>query len=362
MHALLTRIVALINALKGVHPLLPWFLVFLFLLPLPFVVSNNYQVYLINYICIMIILATGLNIVKGFCGQVTVGHVALYAVGAYTSAVLSTKFGMPFLVCLPVAVIVTVIAGAIVGVPSLRLEGAYLALATLAFAQAVEVYIRVTSYLGSASGIGGIAPPVFFGHVLRSYDQYYFLVMPIMLIAVYASFAVLKSATGRAFMAVREDPLSAAATGVDVKRYKIIAFMLSAVYAGVAGSLYAHMLPGYVHPNNFTVIEMVTVLLMVVLGGIGNIWGGVIGAIIVTIVADLTRDYYFYQLLIFGLVIVGTVLFMPKGIGGIIDRYFTSRRFVVAREATAERKRQEVGAVAGNNQSTSLSGNEDDQT
>ncbi len=105
------------------------------------------------------------------------------------------------------------------------------------------------------------------------------------------------------------------------------------------------MLPGYVHPNNFTVIEMVTVLLMVVLGGIGNVWGGVIGAIIVTIVADLTRDYYFYQLLLFGLVIVGTVLFMPKGIGGIIDRYFVNRRFVAAREATALQKRDEVGSA-----------------
>ena len=123
---------------------------------------------------------------------------------------------------------------------------------------------------------------------------------------------------------------------------------MSAVYAGVAGSLFAHMLPGYVHPNNFTIIEMVTVLLMVVLGGIGNVWGGIIGAIVVTIVADLTRDYYFYQLLLFGLVIVGTVLFMPKGIGGIIDRYFISRRFVAAREATAARKRAEVdGASEG---------------
>lgn len=344
MNTMLDKVVAFFGRLKAIHPLLPWVLAFVVLLPLPLIARNNYQIYLVNFICIMIILATGLNVVKGFCGQVTVGHVALYAVGAYTSAVLSTKFGVSFWFCLPAAVMVTVFAGAIVGIPSLRLEGAYLALATLAFAQAVEVYIRVTSYLGAASGIGGIKSPEVFGFVLRSYQSYYYLVMPIMLLAVYASFALLRSATGRAFMAVREDPLSAAATGVHVNRYKIIAFMVSAVYAGVAGSLYAHMLPGYVHPNNFTVIEMVTVLLMVVLGGIGNVWGGIIGAIIVTIVADLTRDYYFYQLLLFGLVIVGTVLFMPKGIGGIIDRYFVSRRFVTAREATAERQRAQVAA------------------
>ena len=341
------RLYNTITDLKSIHPLLPWGIVFLLLLPLPQLAANNYQVYLINYACIMIILATGLNIVKGFCGQVTVGHVALYAIGAYTSAVLSTKFGVPFWLCLPAAIAATVVAGVIVGFPSFRLEGAYLALATLGFAQAVEVYIRVTNYLGTASGIGGIAPPNFFGIVLRSYEQYFYLVMPFMLFAVYASFAILRSATGRAFMAVREDPLSAAATGVNVKRTKLIAFILSAVYAGLAGSLYAHMLPGYVHPNNFTIIEMVTVLLMVVLGGIGNIWGGVIGAIIITIVADLTRDYYFYQLLLFGMVIVGTVLFMPKGIGGIIDRWFVSRRFVAAREATALDKRTRLSAVSG---------------
>ena len=334
-----------IRALHGIHPLLPWLVAFVLLLPLPQLAMNNYQVYLMNLICIMIILATGLNIVKGFCGQVTVGHVALYAVGAYTSAVLSVHFSMPFWVCLPIAVIATVLAGVIVGFPSFRLEGAYLALATLGFAQAIEVFIRVTNYLGSASGMGGIKAPSFFGYALRTYEQYFYLSMPFMLLAVYVSFAILRSATGRAFMAVREDPLSAAATGVNVKRYKLVAFMLSAAYAGLAGSLFAHMLPGYIHPNNFTVIEMVIVLLMVVLGGIGNIWGGIIGAILVTIIADITREYYFYQLLLFGLVIVGTVLFMPKGIGGIIDRYFVAQRFVAARSATFEKKRQAADSI-----------------
>jgi len=330
------------------HAALPWLAAFVLLLPLPYLALNDYQIYLANLICIMIILATGLNIVKGFCGQVTVGHVALYAVGAYTCGVLSVHFSVPFWFTLPAAIVVASLTGVIVGIPSFRLEGAYLALATLGFAQAIEVYIRVTNYLGSASGMGGISSPSVFGFVLDDYHRYYYLVMPFMLLAVYASFAILRSATGRAFMAVREDPLSAAASGVDVKRYKLLAFVLSAAYAGLAGALFAHMVPGYIHPNNFTVIEMVTVLLMVVLGGIGNVWGGIIGAVIVTIVADLTREYYFYQLLLFGLVIVFTVLFMPKGIGGIIDRYFVGRRFVKAREATAANKRSQVANAAGN--------------
>jgi branched-chain amino acid transport system permease protein len=156
--------------------------------------------------------------------------------------------------------------------------------------------------------------------------------MPIALLAIYISFAILKSSTGRAFTAIREDTIAAAAAGVNVKRYKLIAFVLGAAYAGCAGSLFAHMSPGYIHPNNFTVIEMVTLLLMVVLGGLGNIWGGIIGATVVTIVFDLTREWYYYQYLMFGSVIVGTVMFMPKGIGGIIDRYLVSKRFVSARE------------------------------
>lgn len=327
------------------NPIYGWLSAFVLLLFLPQITWNNYQIYLLNLICINIILATGLNIVKGFCGQVTVGHVALYAVGAYTSAVLSTHFSMPFWVCLPAAIAVTVVAGIIVGFPSFRLEGAYLALATLGFAQAIEIFIRVTNYLGSASGMGGIQPPSVFGLVLRSYESYFYLVMPIMLFSVYASFAILKSATGRAFMAVREDTVSAAAAGVNVKRFKLVAFILSAIYAGLAGSLFAHMLPGYVHPNNFTVIEMVTVLLMVVIGGIGNVWGGVIGAICVTIIADITREFYFYQLLAFGLVIVGTVLFMPKGIGGLIERYFATRRFIIARNISEKRNGKEMDSL-----------------
>ncbi len=331
-----------IARLAAIHPVLPWIVAFFILLPLPYLTTNNYQIYLINHIGVMIILATGLNIVKGYCGQVTVGHVAVYAIGAYTAAVLSVYFAMPFWITLPSAMIVSMMFGVLVGFPSFRLEGAYLALATLGFAQAVEVFIRVTDYLGSASGLGGIKAPVLFGFSFDTYQTYYYLMLPFVLFAIYFAFALLKSSTGRAFMAVREDPVSAAATGVNVRRYKLLAFVISAAYAGMAGALLAHMRPGYIHPNNFTIIEMVVVLLMVVLGGIGNIWGAIIGAILVTIIADLTRDLYHYQLLAFGLVIVGTVLFMPKGIGGLIDRYFVSRSFVAAMDKTAERVRTQL--------------------
>ncbi len=313
--------------------LMPWLIGFGALIALPWFAFNNYQRFLLDLILINIILAVGLNIVKGFAGQVTVGHIALMAIGAYTSAVLATKFGAPFWVALPGAMLVTALAGAIVGIPSFRLEGAYLALATLGLAESVRIFISATDYLGASIGYGDIPAPDLFGFKLNTHLRYYYVAMPLALVGVYFSFCILRSNIGRAFKALREDPLAAAAAGINVQKYKTLAFVLSALYAGCAGSLAAHMTPGFIHPNSYMLAEMVTLLLMVVLGGIGHIWGGIIGATLVTIIFDLTRDYYLYQMLIFGLVIVLTVMFMPTGIGGLIDRYFVTRGFIAIRKA-----------------------------
>jgi branched-chain amino acid transport system permease protein len=313
--------------------LAPWLVGFAVLVPLPWFAANDYQRFLLDLILINVILAVGLNIVKGFAGQVTVGHVALMAIGAYTSAVLSTKFGFPFWTALPGAMLVTALAGLIVGVPSFRLEGAYLALATLGLAESVRIFVSATDYLGASVGYSDIPAPRLFGYVLDTHLRYYYVVMPLAVAGVYFSFCMLRSNIGRAFMALREDPLAAEASGINVRKYKALAFVLSALYAGCAGSLMAHMTPGFIHPNNYTLVEMVTVLLMVVMGGIGHVWGGIIGAIVVTIIYDLTRDYYQIQLLLFGLVIVLTVMYLPSGIGGLIDRYLVTRGFVALRKA-----------------------------
>ena len=313
--------------------LAPWLVGLAVMVPLPWVAFNDYQRYLLDLILINVILAVGLNIVKGFAGQVTVGHIAMMAIGAYTSAVLTTKFGVPFWFALPGAMLVTAGAGAIVGIPSFRLEGAYLALATLGLAESVRIFISATDYLGASVGYSDIPPPSLFGTPVNSFRSYYFVVMPLAVAGVYFSFCMLRSNIGRAFKALREDPLAAAASGINVRKYKSLAFIVSALYAGCAGSLAAHMAPGFLHPNSYTLVEMVTVLLMVVLGGIGHVWGGIIGAIVVTIIYDLTREYYQYQLLLFGMVIVLTVMFMPTGIGGIIDRYLVTRGFIAIRKA-----------------------------
>ncbi len=267
------------------------------------------------------------HIVKGYCGQVTVGHVGLYAVGSYTAGCMFMYLGSDLWMTLPAAIIVTGLFGIAFGIPSFRLEGPYLALATLGGGEAIRLFIENGEFFNSTYGISSISQPVIFGVPFDTPDKYYYISLPVMIIAVYFSYSILKSSIGRAFMSVREDPISAAASGIDIKKYKILAFILSAMFAGAAGAVYAHLPPGYIHPNNYTVIEMVTFLAMVVFGGLGHIWGGIIGAIIITIVYDLTRPLYEYQLFIFGLTIVLTILFMPKGIGGFIDKIFIDKRF-----------------------------------
>lgn len=318
---------------SGVHPIVPWLVACALLLPVPLLIQNAYTQYVLNVMAINIILAVGLNIVKGFAGQVTVGHIALAAIGAYSSAVLSTKLGFPFWIALPSAMLITGLAGAMVGIPALRLEGAYLALATLGLAESVRIAISGTEFLGAAVGYEGIPPPYLGSRPLGTHFAYFYVVMPLALLGLYFSFSILRSDIGRSFKAIREDQLAAAASGVNVRKYKVIAFVLSALYAGCAGSLQAHMAPGFLHPNSYTITEMVTLLLMVVFGGIGHIWGGVIGAILVTIIDDFTRDYYQYRMMMFGAVIVLVVIFMPRGIGGLIDDFFTRRRFRAIREA-----------------------------
>ena len=335
MIELLARINYSISALTRVHRLLPWLLAYLLLLPLPKLLEfsiNDYYIDLANRACLFILLCVGLNIVKGFCGQVTVGHIGLYAIGAVSSALLALNYGLSFWVSAPLAMLITGFAGIIVGLPSVRLEGAYLALATLGLGESVRIMIAVTPALGSSTGIMLIPAPAIGDFVFDSFERYYYLVMTVAVLGIYLSFAILRSATGRAFQAIREDPIAASVVGINVTMYKLLAFVISALYAGLGGALFAHMPPGYIHHNNFTIIEMITLLLMVVLGGIGNIWGGVIGAIVVTVIYDQTKDYYFYQPLIFGITMVLLVVFMPRGIGGLIERKIVKQKFIKKHE------------------------------
>jgi len=318
------------NLVRGASP---WLVAAVVLALLPYMLRNSYHQYILNVVLINVILAIGLNIVKGFAGQITLGHIALAAIGAYTSAVLSATFGFSFWLALPASIAVTALAGAIVGIPSFRLEGAYLALATLGLAESVRIIISGTDALGGAVGFQNIPPPFFGGVPIDDYRSYYYIVMPIALLAVYLALSILQSDAGRSFKAIREDSLAAAASGINVRKYKTFAFVLSAAYAGCAGSLQAHMSPGFLNPDNYTIAEMITLQLMVVAGGLGNVWGGIIGAVLVTIFDVFTREFYLYRMIIFGSAGVLLVIFLPRGVGGLVQDHFVRRRFKDIREA-----------------------------
>ena len=175
------------------YPFVGFIIAFFILMAVPFIFFTDiYQSHLATLICINIIVAAGLNIVKGYCGQVTVGHVGLYAVGSYTAGCMFLYLGSELWLTLPAAIIVTALFGVIMGVPSLRLEGPYLALATLGGGEAIRLFIENGEFFGSTYGISSISQPVIFGVPFDTPDKYYFIAMPIMLIAVYFSFSILK--------------------------------------------------------------------------------------------------------------------------------------------------------------------------
>ena len=204
------------------YPFLGFIIAFIILMLIPSVFFTDlYQSHLASLICINIIVAAGLNIVKGFCGQVTVGHVGIYAVGSYTAGCMFLYLGSSLWLTLPAAILIAGLFGVAFAIPSFRLEGPYLALATLGGGEAIRLFIENGDFFMSTYGISNISQPVIFGVPFDTPDKYYYIAMPVMLIAIYFSFSVLRSSVGRAFMAVREDPISAAASGINVKKHKM---------------------------------------------------------------------------------------------------------------------------------------------
>ena len=225
------------------YPFIAFIIAFCILALVPSVIFTDvYQSHLATLIFVNIVVAAGLNIVKGYCGQVTVGHVGLFAVGSYTAGTLFLYLGLGFWITLPIAIVVTAFFGVAMGIPSFRLEGPYLALATLGGGEAIRLFIENGNFFRSTFGISDIPTPSLMGFNFDSPDRYYFISMTIMIIAVYFSFSILRSGIGRAFMSIREDPICAAAAGINVKKYKILAFILSAMFAGAAGAVYACLL------------------------------------------------------------------------------------------------------------------------
>ena len=265
-------------------------------------------------VSIYIILSLSLNLISGYAGQASLGHAAFFGIGAYASALLTVKLGLNFWAALPLAMIVAGIIGAMVGVISLRIKGDFLAVTTIGINFVIVSIFEYSDFFGGAYGIMGIKYPMLFGLKI---SKIYYLLMSIVFVALSALFCYLvsKSWLGLALETIREDEDAAEASGINCAKFKIIAFALGCAWAGLAGVLYAHFMR-FITPNDFTFPISITIVCMMVVGGIGTIRGPILGALIMAALPELLRPLANYRLLFYGGLIVLMTRFQPQGLFG----------------------------------------------
>ncbi len=268
--------------------LFAWLLVFPFVAkPIGKALGTN-VLYLANLIGIYIIGAQGLNLLTGYTGQISLGHGAFMGVGAYASAILTMKLGLPFWVALPLSGLVAAVVGMFFGIPSLRLKGLYLAIATMAAQFIIQYVMRNATWLTGGSDGMSVRAPSFFGLALNTDRRYYFLVYALVILATLFTKNLTRSRTGRAFVAIRDRYLSAEVMGVNVWGYRILSFGVSSFMVGVAGSLWAHYVL-VISDEHFTIGLSVQYLASIIIGGLGSVTGAIYGAIFMTLLPELLR-------------------------------------------------------------------------
>ena len=296
-------------------------------------VSSFYQTNIMISALLYVMLALGLNIAVGIAGQLVLGYVAFYAVGAYTYALLNQAFGIGFWACLPVGGFMAVLFGLALGFPVLRLRGDYLAIVTLGFGEIVRLtLLNWASLTGGSGGIKDIPAPGFFGmdmDINMSTMFVYYIVLAAVIITIVVISRLKNSRVGLALQALREDEIACEAMGINLARVKLSAFALSSCWAGFAGVIFAAK-TSFINPASFTFMESAMILSMVVLGGMGSIVGVVIAAMILILAPEYLRAFSEYRMLIFGAIMVIMMIFRPQGL------------------VTGERRRYRITKLHGN--------------
>lgn len=303
-----------------------------FCLVLPMLVEDPYFLHIINVSFLFAISTYALNIMTGLTGQLNIAHAGFMGIGAYVSALVTTKLSLSFWFALPMAGLVTGICGFLIGWPALRVKGIYFSLTTLAFGELLFVvfdnWIPVT---GGPMGIVGIPPPspITFSQSIsitfHSKTAFYYLCLVFLALSIYINRELLKSRLGRAMLAIRENENLAQSVGVSIAQTKVIAFVLSTVLCGICGSLFAHYFR-FISPVSFTLGEMFRILTMLIVGGMGTLSGPFVGTFIFTALPEMLRSVEAYQWIAYGLILMVCVAFMPEGIVGYINRKVTERQ------------------------------------
>ena len=283
----------------------------LFQLGFTFKIIGSFWQLNIILVCINIILAVSLNLINGYTGQFSLGHAGFMAIGAYVGAICTVKLALPFVVALVVGALFAGFVGLLIGLPTLRLKGDYLAIATLGFGEIIRLTVLNIPYIGGASGLTGIPRLTTFAWVFW-----------LMILTVFIIKNLINSSAGRACIAVRENEIAAEAMGVNTTKYKVMAFTVGAVFAGIAGVLFAHYFY-LVHPSSFTFMKSIDILTIVVLGGLGSMAGSVIGAIVLTFVSAVLASYAEWRMIIYAVLLIVVMIFRPQGLLG--DKDLTKR-------------------------------------
>lgn len=258
-------------------------------------------------ICINIILSVSLNLINGYTGQFSIGHAGFMAVGAYTSAIITVKFGLPYELALVVGTVTAGILGFLIGLPTLRLNGDYLAIATLGLGEIIRICILNIDYVGGASGLMGIPRMTTFAYVFW-----------IMIFVIFFIKNFKNSAHGRCCLAIRENEIAADTMGINTTKYKVMAFTLGAAFAGTAGALFSHYF-FLAHPASFTFMRSFDILTMVVLGGLGSMTGAITGAVLLTFISAYLSDYPEWRMIIYSITLIVLMLRRPQGLFGSVE-------------------------------------------
>lgn len=287
---------------------------------LPVFVRNEYFLSVLVFMGIYAIAAMGLSMFMGYAGQISLGHAGFFAIGGYASGILTRMHHWPPLAALTAGVVLSICAALLVGVPSLRLRGHYLAMATLGFGEIVFIVANAAVGLTEGpSGFSGIPRMSAAGFSFRSELSQYIVVWSAVAVFLVLSLNIIHSRVGRALRSIHGDETAANAVGVNVARYKLKVFIYSAVLTSIAGSLYVHHMR-FVSPSGFSLNKSILFLIMITSGGMGNLWGALIGAALFTLLPEFLKFFQEYDILVYGGMLMAIMMFLPEGLTGLISR------------------------------------------
>ena len=267
-------------------------------------IINDYYARIITIICINVILAVSLNLIIGFTGQLTLGHAGFMSIGAYTAAMFTIKTSVPFPIALLLGGIFAAVVGFLIGLPTLRLKGDYLAITTLGLGEIIRVVIVNIEKLGGGRGLAGIPPKTTFTWVFF-----------IMLFTIIIILNIIRSSHGRAMMSVREDEIAAEAMGINTTKYKIMSFVIGSFFAGIAGGLFAHYMY-FIKPDQFGFLRSVDIVTYVVLGGMGSLSGSVLSTATLVALPEFLRFLNDYRMILYPIALIIIMRFIPQGLLG----------------------------------------------